>query len=182
MRCVSLLLAAGFSVAQVGCAGSNPYGYDREYVPLSEEEGYLERTAERSYEEIRRDPAGHEAQLVSWFGTVSGAQKRGDQTLINLELRFHQERHLCRDEFDSSCRVTVSQREGGPFSAIVTLRPEDRSGRSRLSAGSLVRIYGRPIADYDDRGGPILQAEYYRHWPHGTYVHSGPGSNPAMLR
>ncbi len=24
--------------------------------------------------------------------------------------------------------------------------------------------------EYDDQGGPVLQAQYYRHWPRGEYV------------
>ena len=165
---VGLCLSLG-----MGCAGGNQYSYDREYVPLSDEEDYLEKTTDLTYEEIRRDPAGNAKALVSWFGTVTGAQRRGQQTLVNLELRYHQERPLCRDQFDSSCRVTVSERTGGPFSVIMTIHPEDRAGQDRLSPGSLVRVYGHPVQDYDDQGGPILQADYYRHWPSGTYVFSG---------
>jgi hypothetical protein len=29
------------------------------------------------------------------------------------------------------------------------------------------------LTEYDDRGGPILKADYYRYWPVGTYVTTG---------
>jgi hypothetical protein len=100
-----------------------------------------------------------------------------DQVRVALDLRFHQERHLCTDQFDDSCRVTISEKEGGPFSAVVTLRSEDREGRDRVTSGSLLKVYGKPLADYDDRGGPLLATEYYRHWPLGTYVNTARATN-----
>ena len=50
------------------------------------------------------------------------------------------------------------------------LEPEDKTGRDRLYAGSLVKVYGHVTPEYDDRGGPIVKADYYRHWPRGNYV------------
>lgn len=165
---IALVLAA--------CA-SNPYGYAPEYVPLSDEESYYERAIDQSYEDVRRDPSSFAGETVSWFGVVDEVRPMGGhgagQAAIALTLRFHQPRHLCTDQFDSSCRVTISEKEGGPFSVLLTLREEDLAGTYRVYAGSLLRVYGKPIADYDERGGPILKVEYYRHWPRGTYVTTG---------
>jgi hypothetical protein len=162
------------SIVLAACA-SNPYGYAPEYVPLSDEEDYYERAVDQSYEDIRRDPSSFADKTVSWFGIVDSIKPIGHQgqATLALTLRFHQPRHLCTDQFDSSCRVTISEKEGGPFSVVLTLREEDIAGQYRVYDGSLLRIYGKPVVDYDDRGGPILKVEYYRHWPRGTYVTTG---------
>lgn len=154
----------------VGCV-SNPYGFAPQYVPNSDEEPLMERAVEPSYEEVRRDPANYQQALVAWFGVVEQVHPaKGAEVRVTLNQHFHQDRHLCTDQFASSCRVTISEREGGPFSVLLTLQPEDREGRNRLYAGSLLKVYAHPKTDYDERGGPILRAEYYRHWPRGTYV------------
>jgi len=170
MRAVALLTV----LWAWGCA-SNPYGYAPEYAPLSAEEPYYEQGQALSYETVRRDPAGHANRLVAWFGVVQRVVpvKGSDRALVSMRLHFHQTRHLCSDQFDSSCRVTVSEREGGPFSARVALRDGDRDGRDRVYSGSLLKVYGHVAADYDQDGGPILEADYYRHWPPGTYVTTG---------
>ena len=152
------------------CAG-NPYGFAREYEPNGDEEPYYERAADVSYEEVRRDPKAFEQRLLGWFGVVAGAKQAADGgVMLALDMRFHQPRHACTDEFESSCRVTISEREGGPFSTHVMLRPEDRSGSERLNVGSLVKVYGTPTGEFDDRGGPLIKTMYYRQWPHGAYV------------
>lgn len=163
-----LLLALGITAG--GCGG-NPYSYAREYLPHSGEDDFLEQAVPLTYEEVRRDPRGHSGRLVSWFGTVEDVgPQQGDQTLVALELRFQQPRPLCRDQFESSCRVTVSDRTGGPFSVRLALAPEQRGGRDGLGQGALVRVYGYPVEEFDERGGPILRAAYFRYWPHGTFV------------
>ena len=91
-----------------------------------------------------------------------------------MDARTHQDRHLCSDETSGSCRVTVSDRSVGPFEARVHVRPEDLAeGRERMHTGSLVKIYGRVIDPGTEESGPILEAEWYRHWPHGMYVTTG---------
>ena len=96
---------------------------------------------------------------------------------VALQLHFHQARHLCGDQFDSSCRVTVSEKGGGPWTAVLTLHPEDREGRDKLGPGSLLKVYGHVTTEYDDRGGPIVNADYYRHWPFGKYVNTARAGN-----
>ena len=164
------------------CASTHPYSFGREYAPLSVEEDYLERQAPLSYEEVRRDPAGHRADLLGWFGTVVEVKPGVVVTTVALDLRFHQPRHLCSDESEESCRVTVSERDGGPFSVRLRLHPEDRAGRARLAPGSLIKVYGRVVDEFDDRGGPVLEAIYYRHFPTGTYVISSHTGQMRMRR
>jgi hypothetical protein len=173
-----LLLLLAVLAPAAGCA-SNPYGYAPEYVPLSDEEPYQERGMALGYEDVRRDPVSYKDKMLAWFGVVQDVQPLPgkDAVKVALELRFHQDRHLCTDQFDSSCRVTISEKAGGPWTAILTLRPEDREGRDRVHSGSLLKVYGKALPDYDDRGGPILQAEYYRHWPLGTYVNTARSTN-----
>jgi hypothetical protein len=166
--CLPTLIALPWLLA----CSSNPYGYAPQYAPLSQEEPYLEKGIDQSYEEVRRDPSSHQRELIAWFGVVDDVQPPAASPTVRvaMSLHFHQERHLCTDQFDSSCRVTISDKAGGPFSATLTLKPEDREGRDRVYAGSLLKIYGHATTDYDDRGGPIIKVDYYRHWPRGTYV------------
>lgn len=159
------------------CAG-NPYGYAREYIPQSGESEYMEQAVPLTYEEVRRDPEGNKDRLLSWFGTVVGMQQgEHGQTLVALELRFRQPRNLCRDQFESSCRVTVSDRTGGPFSARMVVPADARGGRNGVGKGALVRVYGYPTSDFDERGGPVLRAAHFRYWPYGTYVFASNRTN-----
>ncbi|MBN1655830.1 MAG: hypothetical protein JXA30_18840 [Deltaproteobacteria bacterium] len=164
---VGIILFAIFA----SCGSGNQYGYAREYEPLSEEEDFFEKAETVNYEDLRRDPEAFKGKLVSWFGLVTNVEKdRTGKARVSLDLRFHQDRHLCFDQFDSSCRVTISERSGGPFTAILDLRAEDAGGEGRLYEGSLLRVYGRANGDFDEQGGPILVTRYYRHWPRNTFV------------
>ena len=178
MRTVLSILALALALADLAACGGNPYGYAPEYVPLSDEEPYDEKGLPLSYEEVRRDPMSNQSRLIAWFGVVESVKPTGDRQQIAMQLVFHQERHLCTDQFDSSCRVTISEKEGGPFTAVVKLQPEHvAEGRDRVGPGSLMKIYGHVATDYDERGGPIVNVEYYRHWPHGTYVNTRRAGN-----
>lgn len=169
IACVLFVLAA---------CGGNSYGYAPEYEALSDEEPYEERATELSYEEVRRDPEGYRDRTLGWFGTVNSLKQEGQgRVRIGLSLRFHQERHLCGGPTDDTCRVTVSERKGGPFTAILVLRDEDAVGSERLNVGSLVRVYGHVNGDLDDEGGPIVITDYYRHWPHGAFVTTASSAN-----
>ena len=152
-----------------GCGAGGDYGFARTYRPLGEEDDYLEQASEVSYEEVRRDPADYRESMLSWFGIVTGVEG----STVHMTYRTHQERHLCRDETSRSCRVTVSERPGGAWSAVLQMRAEDQDGQERIWNGSLLRIYGSPNGEFDSDGGPIVQATYYRHWPRGTYVTTG---------
>ena len=109
--------------------------------------------------------------MLGWFGMVTAVEKvPGGESKIALEMRFHQPRHLCTDQFESSCSVTISERAGGPFTTTLRLDPADTSGPERLGIGSLVKVYGAPTGEFDDRGGPVIKTKWYRQWPHGAYV------------
>ena len=159
----------------VGCGGGQ-YGFDRHYSPYGDEDDYYDRASPLSYEEVRRDPADFTETLLGWFGIVQDAPEidaETGQATVHLNFRTHRQRHLCRTEHADSCRVTVSERQGGSFSAVVQVRVEDRAGAERINVGSLMRVYGSPTVDFNDEGGPILEAVHYRHWPRGTYVTTG---------
>jgi len=155
------------------CGGAGDFGYSRQYVVSDDEEPYAESEQPVTYEEVRRDPASHAATRLGWFGIVTQVGEGNGEVTVSLTHRLHQERHLCQDERADSCRVTVSDRQSGPFSAIIQIRPEDRQGELRVWIGSLLKIYGSPTGDFDAEGGPVVRARFYRHWPRGRYVTTG---------
>jgi hypothetical protein len=157
----------------LGCGGAGRFGYSRSYIPLGDERTWIERAqTDAVYDEVRRMPEQYQGRTLAFFGVVRtvGAVERG-VVRVTLEIRTHQERHLCEDETDRSCRVTVSARDGGPFTALVTLRDDDLDGENRVQVFSLLRVFGTLVPGaYDDQGGPVVRAEFYRHWPRGEYV------------
>jgi len=173
---VSTLL--GFALialpALSACGGAGLYGHARTYEPLAAEEGPLEATQGASYEEVRRSAGDYAGQTLSFFGVVRHLEASEDGTTqARMEFRVLQPRNLCADETSGSCRVTVSERNGGAFTALLQVRAEDRNGQRRLAPGSLLRVYGTPTGDHDEDDGPILAVSYYRHWPHAQYVTTG---------
>jgi hypothetical protein len=158
-------------LALAACGGGGRYGYARTYEPIDGERAYMERSADASYEEVRR-ARPEEQPYVGWFGVaVAPPEISGGTARVRLSLRAHQDRHLCSSEYADSCRVTVSEREIGTFTAQIPIRPEDASqGQERLWQGSLVRVYGRASGETDAAGDPVIVAEWYRHWPRHTFV------------
>jgi hypothetical protein len=172
-RALASLLAL-LALGAAGCGGAGPYGYSRSYEPADGEQAYMERAASLSYEEVRRTRA-EEQRMVAWFGVVVEPPVVRDEAgqpvaEVLLSLRAHQERHLCSDSGSDTCRVTVSEREVGRFVARLPLRQDDREGARRLWTGSLVKVYGTATGEEDAERGPLLQAEWYRHWPPHYYV------------
>jgi hypothetical protein len=54
---------------------------------------------------------------------------------------------------------------------VVRLASDDDFGRTSVRPGSLLRLVGHLGEDTDPGdGGPVLRADYYRHWPRGEYV------------
>ncbi len=157
-------------LALAGCGGAGAYGYAPTYAPLSAEQDHLEAAVDLSYEEVRRDADGHRSTLLGWFGTVERLERDGERATVRLSLRTLAPRNLCADETDASCRVTVSEREGGTFTTSFPLHADDREGENKLWQGSLVRVYGRPTGEVNDEDGVFLETTWYRHWPRGTYV------------
>lgn len=166
-----LLLALPTALALAACGG-NTYGYSRNYSPLGQEGQLLATATQPGYEEVHTNPAAFRSQTIAWFGAVTSvdADATSDHVTVHLEFRTHQDRHLCADETDGSCRVTVSDRSTGPFSAELTLLGADREGQDQVAAGSLLRVFGSPNGEIDSQGGPMLHGVYYRHWPRGTWV------------
>lgn len=169
-----LVSTAALSLAWVAGCGGGRYGHSRTYSTWGDEGQYYERAVDLSYEEVRRFPDRHAEDLIGWFGTVEEMETvdRGSgEARLRLQLRPHRERHLCADESSDSCRVTVADRPIGPFTVLVRLRAEDLAeGPERLWAGSLLKVYGHVTDAGDERTGPVIQAEWYRHWPHGKFV------------
>ena len=161
-----LITVGALSLGLVSGCGGGQWGYARTYSAAGDEGPYLEREVELSYEDVRRFPDRHADSLVGWFGTVTEIESLDQETgeaRLHLELRPHQERHLCEDETPGSCRVTVAERPIGPFVALLTLRREDLGEHEdRLWRGSLVKVYGHVTDEGTEESGPILQAEWYR--------------------
>ncbi len=168
---LSLLVLGALFAA--GCGGGR-WGYSRTYSAYGDEGSFLERETQLSYEEIKRFPDRHADDLVGWFGTVTDIAELDRTTgaaRLTLQLRGHQDRHLCSDETEGSCRVTVTNRTIGPFQALLTVRSEDLTdGPERLWTGSLLKVYGHVLDGGTDETGPVIQVEHYRHWPHGYFV------------
>jgi hypothetical protein len=165
----SLFLASLLALVPA-CAGAGRYGYAHEYASIDGEDAYLHRVVDASYEEVRRARPENQP-FVGWFGVVvEPPTTEGDVTTLVLSLRAHQDRHLCSSGSSHSCRVTVSDREIGRFTAHIHERAEDAAeGTLRLAVGSLVRVYGRSTGE-DASDQPIIDAEWYRHWPAHYFV------------
>ena len=162
--------SALFAMMALAACGGGQWGYAPEYQTYGDEDTHLEGATEVTYEEVRRDPADFRASTVAWFGIV---EAMGDGQL-RLSYRTLSARNLCQNETAKSCRVTVSERAGGPFVAKVDIAAEHAQGRDRVWEGTLVRVIGKPTGELDpDTGGPVIAASYYRHWPHGKYVTTG---------
>jgi hypothetical protein len=159
------------------CGGGGQWGYAHEYSNIDGEDAYARRVVDTSYEEVRR-ARPEDQTFIGWFGVVAEAPvTEGGVTRVTLSLRAHQDRHLCTTSSSETCRVTVSAREIGRFTALLHLRPEDASeGTMRLNVGSLVRVYGTSTGN-DASDQPIIEAEWYRHWPAHYYVTTAAASS-----
>jgi hypothetical protein len=158
-------------VMALGGCGGGQYGFSRTYEPLITERPHLEKAQELPIEDVRKAPYDYKTVEVAWFGVVQSIHDLEDgRTELFLAARVHQARHLCKDEYQDSCRITVSESSPGNFVARLKLKGEERTGKERIWVGSLLKIYGTPTGDYDQKGDPVLDTAYYRHWPRGFYV------------
>lgn len=152
------------------CRGGN-YGHARTYEPLLSEKPYMDRAQDLGYEQVKRTPYDYKSTLVAWFGVVQRIDPLPDgRSQLRMGFRVHQARHLCKDEYQDSCRVTVSESTVGEFVARVRLSAAEIDGGDRVWVGSLLKLYGTPTGDYDEHGNPVLEVSYHRHWPRGRYV------------
>src|SRR5689334_7161839 len=118
-----LVCIAALVVALPGCGGAGKYGYSRTYVNYGDEANFARRANnEAVYDEVRRMPDRYNNQVISWFGVVTGVERGADGvSRVAMQVRTHQERHLCEDESDGSCRVTISANDGGAFTGLIHL-------------------------------------------------------------
>lgn len=153
------------------CSNVGKYGYARTYEPLLTEKGPMLEAQDLPYEQVKRAPYEYKQTLIAWFGVVTKVSTLSDRRMqLRLSVRAHQARHLCRDDFADSCRVTVSESSAGDFTARLATNKADREGPERIVAGSLLKVYGTPTGDFDNRGDPVVEVSYHRHWPRGYYV------------
>ncbi len=167
-------LTALLLIALGGCYDAGPHGFDHHYVPLDDEEAFIERGQEAVFNEVRTDPEDFNGVLISWFGVAEQVDEaEGGATLVRMSFRTHQERHLCYEQERDTCRVTVSQASSGTFSAQLQLSPSDAQGQNRIAPGSLLGVSCQVTGQYVAEGGPLLECEHYRHWPRGVWAHTG---------
>jgi hypothetical protein len=168
-----ILFAALFVAC--ACSSAGPYGYSREYSPLDEEEELLDGSRELDPVQIERDPETWKKGRISVFGVVKERkQGPGGATDLTLSMRSLATRNLCDSRDESTCRVTISEREHAIVHAIAALKGDDDLGRKAVMPGSLVRVIGRLAQGVDTKDGSyVLQAQYLRHWPRDEYVTMG---------
>jgi hypothetical protein len=155
----------------ISACGGGQYGFSRTYEPLIGERAHLEKAQELPLEDVRKAPYDYKTVEVAWFGVVQSIHELGDgRSELYLAGRIHQARHLCKDEYQDSCRMTVSESSPGNFVARLKLKDDEKTGKERIWVGSLLKIYGTPTGDYDEKGDPIVDVSYHRHWPRGYYV------------
>jgi hypothetical protein len=170
---LSMVLALSGAAGLMQCNSGGRYGYAREYVYLPEEQPFAQRADESAvYDEVRRLPDRFADHVLTWWGIVSNVEPGTEGlTRVTLQLRTHQVRHLCEDETDGSCRVTINDRDGGSFTVLLRLNPDDLSGENRVQPLALLHVYGTVVqGEYNSDGGPVLRGQYYRHWPRGQFV------------
>ncbi len=178
---ISVAIAASVLPLLSGC-GAGPYGFSREYVPLREEKTLHAEGVEVPYAAVVTEPTEYQGKLIAWFGVVEAMDQAPDgRTLVRMAHRKHQDRHLCDGESNDSCRVTVQFSSQGGFSALVDFRPADLvPGLDKVQPGTLLRIFGKVRCvenddeqvecEYDEQGGIVLDAVWYRQWPARYYV------------
>jgi hypothetical protein len=161
----------------ITACGPGAYGFSRYYVPTDQEETYGEQSREYTYGAVTAKPADFQGKLISWFGIVEKVTPTADgQWLIRMSYHQHRERHLCSDDTNSSCRVTVNFKSSGGFSAIIKLTGEDLvPGLAKVQPGSLMRVFGKVRCaenedeqvdcEYDEKGGVLFDGIWYRQWP-----------------
>lgn len=164
--------AAFTSLILAACGGSGLYNFARTYEPLKAERSHMSATETQvAFEDVKRDPNGFKNAEVGWFGVVTSFSDLDDgRQRLGLSLRAHQPRHLCSDNREASCRVTVSEKSLGNFTVDLKLAPEELNGKDRVWIGSLLKVYGTPTGEYDEEGALVLKETYHRHFPRDTYV------------
>lgn len=157
----------------VGCHGAGLYGHSRQYSPLDEEAGAVAGAREYDPVMAQRQPEDWRKGSVWLFGIVeSRAPGPGGRVALKLSVRALAPQNLCENQNDEdSCRVTVSGRDFGFVSVLVSLSAQDDVGPHSVGQRSLLRVVGRIGQDVSPGdGSPVLRATFYRHWPSFFYV------------
>ena len=167
----ALCLVLGF-ISISACHSAGPYGFARQYTPTDEETAALKGSEE--YDPVMARRFAHEwrKKRTSFFGIVTQrSQGASGATQVRLSVRKLAPRNLCDSSDESSCRVTVSDREHAIVHVQLQLKGEDDVGKLSVGTGSLLRVVGK-LGDRVDEsdGGPIFRAVYYRHYPRNYFV------------
>jgi hypothetical protein len=174
---VALFTASGLlplaAALLAGCHGAGPYGYAPKYTRTSEEE--VQGAGAREYDPVMyaREPETWRKSKTALFGVVTGrAPGPGGAAYLTVSVRKLETRNLCSNANDeSSCRVTVSDRDFGIVHVLAALRPDDDLGERSVGVGSLLRTVGTFGQDIDPAdGAPVMRASFYRHWPRYFFV------------
>ena len=165
-------LAILLSLGVLGCHSAGPYGYSREYTPLSAEEEAVAAAREYDPVMVQRDPDDWKKGKVSLFAVVLARKDGpGGAAYLSLGMRTLAPRNLCDDFDEETCRVTVSSKEHAVVHAVAKLQSGDDIGKTSVAAGSLLRLVGKISDSVDPNDGqPVLEVSYYRHWPRGYFV------------
>lgn len=167
------IFAALALVSLAACGGAGKYGHARVYVPLDAEQEALHNAKSFDPVMFHRRPLEWRNRPVSLFGVVTRrVPGPGGTDDLTLSVRRLEPRNLCEYLTDeSSCRVTVGDREYATVHALVALSGEDQVGEHSVGAGSLVRVVGQfgEAVDSGD-GAPVMKVSYHRHWPRYYFV------------
>jgi hypothetical protein len=155
-----------------GCHSPGPFGHSRVYSPTSDEQHAVAGTSDFEPGGVSRAPEKWKDRPVSLFGVVTNrGSGPGGAAYLAISIRSLQQRNLCDNDDEDSCRVTISDREFGRVHALLKLSAEDELGQDSVGVGSLLRMVGVLGVDVDPNDGtPILRGTFYRHWPRASYV------------
>lgn len=164
-------LVLPFLLAIAACQSTGPYGHSRVYSPLDAEEEAAESAREFDPVMALRAPEDWKDARVSLFGVVKNRQRTPQgETLLTVSLRALAQRNICDARSDSSCRVTVGEREHGIVQVVTKLSGDQEIGKLSVIPGSLIRAIGQLRPVVGSKRGPVLSASYLRHWPRAEYV------------
>jgi hypothetical protein len=167
------------ALAVFGCSSAGPYGYSKAYSPIDDEEDAVENASEYDPVMAQREPETWKKQKVTLFGVVTSRKEgAGGAAYLTLSMRTLANRNLCDDFDEQTCRVTVSDKEHAVVHALAKLKGGDHLGNLSVNAGSLVRVVAKVSDDVDpDDGMPVLDVQFYRHWPRDYYVTTAASSH-----
>ncbi len=156
----------------LACSSAGPYGFSRTYSANDDEETAVESATEYDPVMAQREPDTWKKQKVTLFGIVTSRKEgAGGAAYLTLSMRTLANRNLCDTLDEETCRVTVSDREHAVVHALAKLNGDDQIGKLSVGAGSLVRVVGKLSDNVDpDDGMPVLEVQFYRHWPRDYYV------------